>query len=132
MMLDQRSRLLHLFHLQNVECGFNAPFILLNRLLSTRNGRSKPFGVEQEVIITNINLLFHFGGHNNDLLVLKQWKGVFNRVMPLLLCFFKNRSPRATRSVIIFKEASEHRLIILCRKLYPSILPVPSQKKSTK
>jgi len=31
--------------------------------------------VEQEVIITNNNLLFHFSGHNNDLLVLKQWKG---------------------------------------------------------
>ena len=30
---------------------------------------------EQEVIITNNNLLLHFSGHNNDLLVLKQWKG---------------------------------------------------------
>ena len=28
--------------------------------------------VEREVIITNNNLLFHFGGHNNDLLILKQ------------------------------------------------------------
>ena len=36
-------------------------------------------GVEQEVIITNNKLLFHFGGHNNDLLVLKQWKGVLER-----------------------------------------------------
>ena len=27
--------------------------------------------VEQEVIITNNNPLFHFSGHNNDLLVLK-------------------------------------------------------------
>ena len=28
--------------------------------------------VEQEVIIGNNKLLFHFRGHNNDLLVLKQ------------------------------------------------------------
>ena len=34
--------------------------------------------VEQEVIITNNNLLLHFSGHNNDLLVLKQWKGALN------------------------------------------------------
>ena len=34
-------------------------------------------GVEQEVIITNNNLLLHFSGHN-DLLVLKQWKGALN------------------------------------------------------
>ena len=34
-------------------------------------------GVEQEVIITNNNLLFHFSGHN-DLVVLKQWKGALN------------------------------------------------------
>ena len=31
--------------------------------------------VEQEVIITNYNLLLHFSGHNNDLLVLKQRNG---------------------------------------------------------
>ena len=46
--------------------------------------------IEQGVIITNNNLLFHFNGHNNDLLVLKQLKGAFNRKMtslfsPLLL-----------------------------------------------
>ena len=35
--------------------------------------------VEQEVIITNNNLLFHFSGHNNDLLVLKQWNGAAPR-----------------------------------------------------
>ena len=35
-----------------------------------------------EVIITNSNLLLvHFGGLNNDRLVLKQWKGVLNRIM---------------------------------------------------
>ena len=37
--------------------------------------------VAQEVILTNYNLLFHFSGHNNDLLVLKQWKGVFIQIM---------------------------------------------------
>ena len=34
-------------------------------------------GVEQEVIITNNNLLLHFSG-DNDLLVLKQWRGALN------------------------------------------------------
>ena len=29
--------------------------------------------VEQEVIITNDNLLFHFNGHNDDWLLLKQF-----------------------------------------------------------
>ena len=42
--------------------------------------------VEQEVIITNNNLLLvHFSEHNNDLLVLKQWKGALNRIMCSLL-----------------------------------------------
>ena len=36
-----------------------------------------------EVIITNNNLLLvHFSGLNNDRLVLKQWKGVLNRIIP--------------------------------------------------
>ena len=43
--------------------------------------------VEQEVIMTNYNLLFHFSGHNNDLLVLKQWKGVFIQIMHPLWSF---------------------------------------------
>ena len=34
---------------------------------------------EQEVIITNYNLLLHFSGHNNDLLVLKQRNGASPR-----------------------------------------------------
>ena len=39
--------------------------------------------VAEVYIITNNNLLLvHFSGHNNDRLVLKQWKGVLNRVMP--------------------------------------------------
>ena len=29
-------------------------------------------GVEEKVIITNNNLLFHFSGYNNDWLLLKQ------------------------------------------------------------
>ena len=42
--------------------------------------------VEQGVIITNNNqLLVHFSEHNNDLLVLKQWKGALNRTMCSLL-----------------------------------------------
>ena len=46
--------------------------------------------VEHEVIITNNNSLFQFSGHNNDLLVLKQWKGALNRIMPSLLSLLKN------------------------------------------
>ena len=46
--------------------------------------------VEQEVIITNNNFLFHFSSHNNDLLVLKQWKGALNRMMPALFGLLKN------------------------------------------
>ena len=33
--------------------------------------------LEEEVIITNNNLLFQFSVHNKDLLVLKQWKGTW-------------------------------------------------------
>ena len=45
--------------------------------------------VEQDVIITNSNLLLHFSGHNNDLL-LKQWKGALNRIMLSPLGLLKN------------------------------------------
>ena len=48
--------------------------------------------MEQEVIITNNKLLFHFHGHNNDLLVLKQWKGALNRTMPTILGLLKNNN----------------------------------------
>ena len=37
--------------------------------------------IKKGVIIMNNNLLFDFSSHNNDLLVLKQWKGAFNRIM---------------------------------------------------
>ena len=47
--------------------------------------------MEQKVIITNNNLLFHLSSHSNDQLVLKQWKGVLNRIMPLLLGLLKNK-----------------------------------------
>ena len=47
--------------------------IVLKRLLFSTTGRAgHGRQVEQEVIIRNNNLLFHFSGHNNDLLVLKQ------------------------------------------------------------
>ena len=46
--------------------------------------------MEREVIITNNNLLFHFDGHNNDLLILKQWKGALNRIVPSLLSILKS------------------------------------------
>ena len=58
--------------------------------------------MEQEVIITNNNLLLHFCGHNNDLLVLKQWKGALNRRMPSLLGLLKNNDrARSTRSFFL-------------------------------
>ena len=34
--------------------------------------------VEPEVIVMDNSPLFHFSGHNNDLPVLKQWKGALN------------------------------------------------------
>ena len=62
--------------------------IVLNRLLFSIIGiEGQVTDVEQEIIITNNNLLFHFSGHNNDLLVLKQWKGALNRITPSLLGF---------------------------------------------
>ena len=51
--------------------------------------RAQVAEAEQEVIITNNNLLFHFCGHNNDLLVLKQRKGALDRTMPSLLGLLK-------------------------------------------
>ena len=55
--------------------------------------------VNQELTITNNNLLFLSSCHNNDLLVLKKWKGTSikskNALSPL---------PSTTRSVIILKN----------------------------
>ena len=45
--------------------------------------------MDQEVITTNKDLLFHLTGYNNDLLVLNQWKGALNRIMPSLLSLLK-------------------------------------------
>ena len=54
--------------------------------------RAQVAEAEQEVIITNNNLLFHLCGHNNDLLVLKQRKGALDRTMPSLLGLQKNHN----------------------------------------
>ena len=63
--------------------------------------------MEQEVIITNNNLLVHFSGYNNDLLVLKQWKGALNRIMPSLLGLLKNNDrARSTRSFFLRRARS--------------------------
>ena len=48
--------------------------------------------MEREVIITNNNLLFHFDGHNIDLLILKQWKGALNRIVPSHLSILKSNN----------------------------------------
>ena len=48
--------------------------------------------VEREVIITNNNVLFHFDGHNNDVLILKQWKGALNRIVPSHLSTLKSNN----------------------------------------
>ena len=63
--------------------------------------------MEQEVIITNNNLLLHFSGHKNDLLVLKQWKGALNRIMPSLLGLLKNNDRAcSTRSFFLRRARS--------------------------
>ena len=57
---------------------FNAPFHCFEKVFIFNKwieGAGQGRQVEQEVVITNKNPLFHFRGHNNDLLVLKQWKG---------------------------------------------------------
>ena len=64
---------------------FVNPNILINNYSRFFSMEGQVTDVEQEIIITNNNLLFHFSGHNNDLLVLKQWKGALNRITPSLL-----------------------------------------------
>ena len=70
--------------------------------------------VKQGVIITNKNLQFHFKGHNNDLLVLKQWKGAFNRIMPSLSAFCNCfvRRPRAQALSCIYYIASLRNVLL--------------------
>ena len=54
---------------------FNAPFHCFENIIIFNNwieGAGHGRQVEQTVIIRNNNPLFHFSGHNNDLLVLKQ------------------------------------------------------------
>ena len=63
--------------------------IVLNKLLFSIN-EGQVTDVEQAVIITNNNLMLHFSGYNNDLLVLKQWKVVLHRIMPSLLGLLEN------------------------------------------
>ena len=43
-----------------------------NQRLLNDEGAGHGRQVEQKVIIRSNNLLFHFSGHNNDLVVLKQ------------------------------------------------------------
>ena len=64
---------------------FVNPNILINNYSRFFSMEGQVTDVEQEIIITNNNLLFHFSGHNNNLLVLKQWKGALNRITPWLL-----------------------------------------------
>ena len=56
----------------NVVCLMHLSIVLKRLLFSTTGRAGHGRQVEQEVIIRNNNLLFHFSGHNNDLLVLKQ------------------------------------------------------------
>ena len=64
---------------------FVNPNILINNYSRLFSMEGQVTDVEQEIIITNNNLPFHFSGHNNNLLVLKQWKGALNRITPSLL-----------------------------------------------
>ena len=57
--------------------------------------------LKKGVIITNNNLLFDFSGHNNDLLVLKQLKGAFNRIMTSLFSLLPLLCKKALGSSII-------------------------------
>ena len=50
-------------------------------------------------------MLFHFSGHNNDLLVLKLWKGALNWIMPELLRLLKNNNLELRPLVIIYIKA---------------------------
>ena len=70
--------------------------------------------MEQEVIITNNNLLLHFSGHNNDLLVVKQWKGALNRIMPELRGLLRARSlflrrPRSSGIILYVNHKARKR-----------------------
>ena len=85
--------------------------------------------MEQEVIITNNNLPLHFSGHKNDLLVLKQWKGALNRIMPSLLGLLTNNDrARSTRSFFL-RRARSSGIIIYgyfekgCRKNVHATIP---------
>ena len=60
---------------------------------------------EQEVTIRNNNLLFLFSGYNNDLLVLKLWKGALNWIMPELLGLLQNNNLALRPLVIIYIKA---------------------------
>ena len=77
--------------------------------------------MEQEIIITNNNLLFHFSGHNNDLLVLKQWKRALNRITPSLLglraqalAYIYRVFTIDPKIILVRKEAMRHRQQKLC------------------
>ena len=58
----------------NMVCLMHLSIVLKRFLFSTKwiEGAGHGRQVEQKVIIGNNKLLFHFRGHNNDLLVLKQ------------------------------------------------------------
>ena len=45
--------------------------------------------------------MFDFSSHNNDLLVLKQWKGAFNRIMTSLFSLLPLLCKKALGSSII-------------------------------
>ena len=68
--------------------------------------------VEKEVIITNNNLLLHFSGHNNDLLVREQWKGALNRIMLSPVGLLKNND-LALRARLLFMRRPRSSGIIL-------------------
>ena len=58
--------------------------IILSRLIFSLNRGACPWG-ETGGCFFEKHLLFHLSDHNNDQLVLKQWKGALNRIMSSLL-----------------------------------------------
>ena len=63
--------------------------------------------------MSNNDLPFYLSGHNNDLLVLEQWKGASNRIKPSFLGHLK-KNALALRARSLFSEKVEEGKDGLC------------------
>ena len=88
--------------------------IVLNRLLVSINVRALVFiGAEGHFFFFDNDLLLHFSDHNNDLLVLKQWKGALNRIS--CLC-----SPAVFKTINSCYILSHYILVLFLRRPWSS------------